>query len=225
MKPSLWNTLYKLSLLLTQEKSLKTSTTRLSDKFGLAQQTVSRHLIILERLGLIERHVTVKGEEIKITTKGLDELRNVYFRLKSIFEGVSETFIFEGRLFSGIGEAAYYMSLKTYRDQFIEKLGFDPYPGTLNLKLLSTSDVIAKKELEAHPGIEIESFKDKKRTYGSAKCFKAKINDKIDGAVVIVDRSHYNDSVLEVIAPVYIREKLSLKDGNIVRVETFAKTD
>lgn len=225
MKPSLWNTLYKLSLLLTQEKSLKTSTTRLSDKFGLAQQTVSRHLIILERLGLIERHVTVKGEEIKITTKGLDELRNVYFRLKSIFEGISETFIFEGRLFSGIGEAAYYMSLKTYRDQFIEKLGFDPYPGTLNLKLLSTSDVIAKKELEAHLGIEIESFKDKKRTYGSAKCFKAKINDKIDGAVVIVDRSHYNDSVLEVIAPVYIREKLSLKDGNIVRVETFAKTD
>ncbi len=225
MKPSLWNTLNKLALLLTQEKSLKTSTTKLSDKLGLAQQTVSRHLIMLERLGLIERHVTVKGEEIKITNKGLDELRNVYFKLKSIFEGISETFIFEGRLFSGIGEAAYYMSLKTYRNQFIEKLGFDPYPGTLNLKLLSTSDVIAKKELETHSGIEIESFKDKKRTYGSAKCFKAKIDDKIDGAVVIIDRSHYNDSVLEVIAPVYIREKLSLKDGNIVRVETFTKTD
>jgi len=225
MKPSLWSTLYKLSLLLTNKKSLKTSTTRLSDQLGLAQQTVSRHLITLERLGLIARYISSRGEEIKITDKGLDKLREVYFGLKSVFEEIPKTFIFEGQLFSGIGEAAYYMKLKPYRKQFIEKLGFDPYPGTLNLRLLSTSDMTPKKELEAYQGIRIESFKDEKRTYGSAKCFKAKINEKIDGAIVIVDRSHYDPSVLEVIAPVYLRGKLSLQDGNVVRVETFVKSD
>jgi riboflavin kinase len=219
MKHILWRTLYKLSLLRAHEKYLKTSTTELAGTLNLTQQTVSRHLILLEELGLIDRRVTVKGQKIKISNKGLDELKKVYYSLQSVLEVSRKSVFFEGKLFSGVNEASYYMTLEPYRKQFIDKLGFDPYPGTLNLKLTSPSYIELKKEVTAHRGILIESFSNKNRSYGIAECYQAKINGKVDGAIIIVDRTHYDDSVLEIIAPVYLRGVLNLEDGDLVHVE------
>ena len=40
-----------------------------------------------------------------------------------------------GRVFTGQGEGKKYVSLSWVKHQIKEKLGFDPYPGTLNLRL------------------------------------------------------------------------------------------
>ena len=40
-----------------------------------------------------------------------------------------------GRVVGGLGQGQYYISRKGYRHQFIQKLGFVPFPGTLNIKL------------------------------------------------------------------------------------------
>ncbi len=64
----------------------------------------------------------------------------------------------EGTVFTGLGEGAYYIGRESYRQQFVEKLGFDPYPGTLNLKLVGDYDVKARTELEAYPAIAVEGF-------------------------------------------------------------------
>jgi riboflavin kinase len=129
--------------------------------------------------------------------------------------------IIVGEVFTGLGEGAYYTTREGYRKQFIEQLGFDPYPGTLNLKLTTDYDIKARSELEMYPSLIISGFKDELRIFGPVKCFRALINNKIEGAIVSAIRSHYNSSVVEVIAPVYLREKLKLKDGNKVRVEIF----
>jgi CTP-dependent riboflavin kinase len=47
----------------------------------------------------------------------------------------------EGTVFTGLGEGAYYISKETYLKQLTEKLGFEPYLGTLNLKLSSDYDI------------------------------------------------------------------------------------
>jgi riboflavin kinase len=219
MKHVLWDTLYQLSLLRAHEKYLKTSTTELAETLNLTQQTVSRHLILLEEFGLIDRRVTVRGQEIKISNRGLDELKKVYYCLQSVLEASSKSVVFEGKLFSGVNEASYYMNLEPYRKQFSEKIGFDPYPGTLNLKLTSPPYIELKREVATYPGVLIESFSNKNRSYGLAKCYQAKINGRVDGAVIIVDRTHYDDSVLEVIAPVYLRGVLNLEDGDLVHIE------
>ena len=99
------------------------------------------------------------------------------------------------------------------------KLGFDPYPGTLNLKLTSDYDVKARGELEGYPAIEIEGFKNADRTFGLVRCYSALIDNKVKGALVTALRSHYDVSVLEIIAPVCLRKHLNLKDGNKVKVE------
>jgi riboflavin kinase len=105
--------------------------------------------------------------------------------------------------------------------QFIEKLGFDPFPGTLNLKLTTEYDLKTKAELESYPAVEIQGFKNEDRTFGLVKCYPAKIDNKIKGALVLALRSHYDTSVLEIIAPVCLRKQLNLKDGNKVKVEVF----
>jgi CTP-dependent riboflavin kinase len=47
------------------------------------------------------------------------------------------------------------------------------------------------------------------------------IDNKVKGAVVFAMRTHYDTSVLEIVAPVFLRSKLKLKDGNKVKVEIF----
>jgi riboflavin kinase len=216
----LFFTLYKLAELGAGSRTVKVSTEYLAEKIGASQQTASRHLINLEKTGWIKRTITPEGCLTKITDSGMAELKKLYSDLRLIFEAAYPPSVtLEGILFSGLGEGAYYVTKEGYRKQFMEKLGFDPYPGTLNLKLTTEYDVKTMSELEAYPAIEIQGFEDESRTFGSVKCYPAIINNKEKGAVVYALRSHYNASVLEIIAPVFLRGRLKLKDGNKVKVE------
>lgn len=213
-------TLYKLAELGACSRTIKVSTEYLAEKMGASQQTASRHLIELEKKGWIKRSITPEGCLVKISDLGKAELKKIYSNLRLVFEAAYPPSItLEGVLFSGLGEGAYYVTREGYRKQFIEKLGFDPYPGTLNLKLTTEYDMKTRSELETYPAIEIKEFEDESRAFGSVKCYLAIINNKVKGAVVSALRSHYNTSVLEVIAPTFLRGKLKLKDGNKVKVE------
>jgi len=214
--------LYKLAEMGASRRTVKVSTEYLAEKMGLSQQTASRHLIQLERMGWIKRTITPDGCLVKITDGGRDELKRLYSGLHQIFEAAYPPSItLEGVLFSGLGEGAYYISKDGYRKQFIEKLGFDPYPGTLNLKLTTDYDMKTRAELENYPAIELQGFKNEARSFGGVKCYPAIINNKVKGAVISAMRTHYDTSVLEVIAPAFLRGSLKLKDGNKVKVEIF----
>ncbi len=213
-------TLYKLAELGARSRTVKVSTEYLAEKMGVSQQTASRHLIQLDEKSWIKRTITPEGCLIKITDSGVTALKKLYSGLRLIMEApYPPSVTLEGVLFTGLGEGAYYVTRDGYRRQFIEKLGFDPYPGTLNLRLTTEYDMKTRSELETYPGIEIEGFKDESRTFGSVKCYPAIINNREKGALVCALRSHYDASVTEIIAPSFLRSKLKLKDGNKVKVE------
>jgi riboflavin kinase len=213
-------TLYKLAEMGARSRTIKVSTEYLAEKMGASQQTASRNLIELDKKAWIRRTITPEGCLIKITETGVTELKKLYSNLRLIMEAAYPPSVtLEGVLFTGLGEGAYYVTRDKYRKQFIEKIGFDPYPGTLNIKLTSEYDTKARSELETYPGIEVEGFKDESRTFGNVKCYPAVINNKTKGAVIFALRSHYNSSVLEIIAPSYLRNQLKLKDGHKVKVE------
>jgi len=128
----------------------------------------------------------------------------------------------EGTVFTGLGEGAYYISKDPYKKQFIEKLGFEPFPGTLNLKLTTDYDIKTRSELEAYPAIEVEGFRNENRTFGSVRCYPVIIENKVKGALVTALRSHYDSSVVEIISSVFLRKHLNLKDGHKVKVEILA---
>jgi riboflavin kinase len=212
--------LLKLAEMGAHRRTARISTEYLAVKLGASQQTASRYLIELEGKGWIGRTVTHEGCLIKVTALGLKQLNRLYSSLKFLMETVYPPSVtLEGTVFTGFGEGAYYISKEAYRKQFLEKLGFDPYPGTLNLKLVTDYDVKARDELEAYPGVEIEGFKDADRTFGSVKCYPVIIENKVKGALILALRSHYDVSVLEIIAPVNLRRNLELKDRQKVKIE------
>jgi riboflavin kinase len=213
-------TLLKLAEMGAHRRTAKISTEYLASKLGASQQTASRYLIELDKKAWIKRTMTPEGCLIRVTDAGVKELNTLYSNLRFLLEAAYPPSItLEGTVFTGLGEGAYYISKEHYRRQFIEKLGFDPYPGTLNLKLTTDYDIKAHGELEAYPAIEVGGFKDEDRTFGSVKCYPVTIDNKEKGALISALRSHYDASVLEIIAPVPLRKQLKLKDGHKVKVE------
>ncbi len=214
------HTLLKLAEMGAHRRTAKISTEYLASKLDASQQTASRYLIELDKKAWIERVMTPEGCLLRITDAGVKELTTLYSNLRIVLEAAYPPSItLEGTVFTGLGEGAYYISREHYRKEFIEKLGFDPYPGTLNLKLTAEYDIKTHGELEAYPAIEIGGFKNEDRTFGPVKCYPVRVDNKERGALISALRSHYDASVLEIIASVPLRKKLGLKDGRKVKVE------
>lgn len=213
-------TLVELLLLGGKSHYVPVTSEALAAQLGKSQQAISNHIIQLEKEGYIEREKEGRKFNIRLTEKAVNDLTSYYLALRSVLEEAPDIFEFKGRVFTGLGEGAYYMSLEGYRRQFKEKLGFEPFPGTLNLRLESRTDRIQLEELKAKPGTRVEGFTDGARTYGALRFFPSLVEDE-RGAILAIDRTHYDISVLEVIAPVNLREALGVKDGSLVTVKAF----
>jgi riboflavin kinase len=200
------------------KSAIKISTTQLSIEIGGSQQSASRHLQLLEAKDLIKRSITSEGSKIKITGHGLTELDQVLSELKWHLEGKeAQTIEFEGEVLSGLFEGAYYISKKGYQRQIVEKLGFEPFPGTLNIRIRE-DDYDKRQRLERGEYIRLEGFTDGERSFGSAHCFPCMINDEIEGALIVAERSIHDNGILEIISPHYLRRKLELADGDKIKV-------
>jgi len=201
------------------DNHISVSSKELGSNLGISQQSASNWILELLEEGFIERRLGARRQHIKLTEKGTQALRREYSDYQSIFEAPGWLMI-SGAVTTGFGEGGYYINRKGYKRQFAEKLGFEPFEGTLNLKL-SPKEVSTIELLRHARGIEIEGFKEGGRTFGPVKCYKANIGN-LECAVVIPKRSHYKE-VLEVICKVHIRRTLSLKDGDSVELSVDLK--
>jgi len=214
--------LYKLAEMGAHHRTIKVSTEYFAQKMNMSQQTASRYLIQLEHKGWIKRTITPEGCLIRIADAGMNQLNTLNANLRIMLEAKHPASVtLEGTVFTGIGEGAYYIIKDAYRKQFIEKLGYDPYPGTLNVKLTTDYDTKTRTELEAYPAIEIQGFKNENRTFGNVKCYPAIINNKAKGTILFAMRTHYDASVIEIIAPNFLRQQLKLKDGQKIKIEAY----
>jgi len=122
--------------------------------------------------------------------------------------------VLNGIIVRGLGEGAYFMSRQRYKNEIKKKLGFDAYPGTLNLK-------IGKKQsnlLELCFPIKIDGYKQGSKTFGGANCYKSRIMG-IEGSIIVPHLTKHGKEFIEFIAPVHIKSELKLKDGDKVEIE------
>jgi riboflavin kinase len=124
--------------------------------------------------------------------------------------------VIKGTLVEGMKESGLFMSIPWVRDQFIEKLGIDPYPATLNLEVKNAQDLDKLKEVKNRAGIEILPMD---QGFCSAKCFHVLICGKVRGAIVLPLVEGYPESKLEIIAAERLVDLLSLEVGDTVPIE------
>ena len=91
MKPSHLLALYKLSELGAAEKDVLCNTSDVAKGIGSSQQTASRRLIEMEKLGLIERTRNGRDQKLRITGEGYHQLSDMYLNLKRVFEAPKRT--------------------------------------------------------------------------------------------------------------------------------------
>ena len=203
-------TLKRLALLGANREQVSLSSTIFASSLGTSPQTAARRLSDLEDEGYIARVVTTEGQRVRITDKGMLRLQQEFLDYRKLF-GEPRGIVIRGRVVTGLGEGQYYISLDGYRRQFNLKLGFDPFPGTLNIKL---SEPFVPPEQDA---IKIDGFRDENRTFGGCKCYKVSIRG-IRCAIVRPDRTSYSPTLVEIIAPVNLRQSLGVTDGDEVEV-------
>ncbi|MDO5831715.1 MAG: DUF120 domain-containing protein [Methanobrevibacter sp.] len=119
-----------------------------------------------------------------------------------------------GEVTTGLGKAAYFLSQEFYTRAFEKNLGFVPFPGTLNV-------IVSDDYLD-----EINEIKDACENiikpdegFGAVKFIEAKLNDKIEGAIVFPAKTTHEENYLEFIAENKLRDELMLNDGDIVSLE------
>jgi riboflavin kinase, archaea type len=125
----------------------------------------------------------------------------------------------EGTLCSGLGEGARFTQLAWAAREFREKLGFAPYPGTLNLMLSGAAWAAARSRLQQAAGIAIVP----PNGFCAAKCFPVTVNGRIEGAAVLPEVGNYPTDKFEILAPVGLRQELDLRDGDAVRLRVEIK--
>ena len=219
-----------------KDSYLEITSTQISHLINRSQQTASKILIDLEKEELIERVKNKKKFGMKLTETGFSILQNIYHLLKiSMEESHIKPMIFKGNIVTGMGEGAYYMSLEGYKKQFQHKLGYKPFPGTLNVKIEDKRYMNSRKDLINYPSIYIDGFKNSDRTFGWVRCYPATISqdpklpqEGIDSQsndycsevhVLLLERTHHNNNLLEVIGPLNLKESCNLKNGDSVVIK------
>jgi CTP-dependent riboflavin kinase len=118
----------------------------------------------------------------------------------------------KGTVFSGRGEGAKFISLQWVRKQIREQLGFSPYAGTLNLRLVEESRK-TKTLLTRAAGLKIVPASG----FYPGKLFRARVMN-VECAVIIPQVPGYSKNVIELVSSVSLKDKLDLVDGSTCEV-------
>lgn len=123
-----------------------------------------------------------------------------------------------GRLVTGTGEGQRFTQLDWARRQFVDKLGIDPYPGTVNLIVDDSESIKVWERLKATPGIRIDSPNDGPREC-DGRCYPVLVGGQVEGAIVLPEVPGYSPVKIEVIAATRLRDELDVEDGDSLTLE------
>ncbi len=133
-----------------------------------------------------------------------------------LFLSVPQSVRFQGVAVQGLGESGCFTCLGWVKEQFVSKLGINPFPGTFNLEIQDVSALKTFSRLRKWKGVEIVPGQP---GFCPAKAFSVRLNGVVDGALIIPLVPGYPPNKVEIIAAVNLRQTLSVKDGDMVDVE------
>lgn len=126
---------------------------------------------------------------------------------------MDDYWVLTGRVIGGVKQAAYFTQLDWVQEQCAEKLGFRPYPGTLNLEI-SEDSLPELENLRLEAGIELVP---PDPSFCAAKTLPLTI-DGVAGAMIVPseDVNVHEKNVIEILAPLRLKDTLGIGDGSVV---------
>ena len=121
-----------------------------------------------------------------------------------------------GRIVSGVKQGAFFTQLDWFQSQCRDKLGFEPYAGTLNLAV-SDDDVPAVEALEQEAEIE---FIPPDSEFCCGKAYPVQV-EGISAAIVIpaAEVRVHGKNIIEVISDQRLKDVLKVDDGDSVEIK------
>jgi CTP-dependent riboflavin kinase len=118
-----------------------------------------------------------------------------------------------GKIVSGVKQGAFFTQFYWVQEQCLEKLGFKPFPGTLNLEIANDNMAIIET-LQAQEGIELVP---PDSNFCSGLVFPITV-EGFSGAIVApaADVRVHAKNVIEIISHLGLKDALGVADGDWV---------
>ena len=124
-----------------------------------------------------------------------------------------------GIIFSDLGQAASFMALEWVQSALQQRLGFLPFPATLNVHPKDAADEqVWCGVRENSAGLSLGRAQD---GFCEARLYPIEVvvpsgaePDKIRGAILLPEVQNYPNDKIEIVAPVRLKEHLGVQDGD-----------
>jgi riboflavin kinase len=120
-----------------------------------------------------------------------------------------------GTVVRGLGESASFLSIPWVANQITSMLNFSAYPGTLNIDVHSPG---VQKTLKRHG---TERIVPAEEGFCDALVFKGTVAGRYPCGVILPLVPGYPASILEIVAPVHLKQALGAADGDGVELEIY----
>ena len=124
-------------------------------------------------------------------------------------------FVLNGKIVSGARKATFFTQIQWVKKACLATLGFEPFPGTLNIALLPESQAIAQTIAQDR----LADLAPPDAAECAAKTLPVFI-DGIGAAILFPEKKVrvHGSHILEVIAPVNLKHRLNKTDGEVVTI-------
>lgn len=119
----------------------------------------------------------------------------------------------KGKIARGIGESGSFLGIPWVNRQLCEKLEFQPWEGTLNI-VIDDEDAQALLKEKGKERLVAEQA-----GFCDALIFRALLNEKHECGIVLPLVPNYASTLIEIVAPIKIKETLGVDDGDEVVVD------
>jgi CTP-dependent riboflavin kinase len=131
---------------------------------------------------------------------------------------MSNKLLLNGKIVSGLKQGAFFTQLDWFQEQCLEKLGYTPYPGTLNIEI-SVEDIPEAAVIEQKAEIE---FIPPDSTFCSGRAYPIEIEGICAAIIMPAEEVRvHGKNIIEVISEVKLKDALRLDDGDSVELTVY----
>jgi len=127
-----------------------------------------------------------------------------------------------GIIFSDLGQASSFMALEWVQDLLNERLGYHPFPATLNVRPKAAADAQTWQRVQNElAGTPLTAASE---SHCGAKLYRVEIYAaanaaKVGGAILLPEVTDYPQDKIEIVAPMRLKDHFHVHDGDQLTLE------